>query len=102
MFFKFLYKKFKRIFSKEIIAIYVSHRTGNDSNSGFNKSKPKSSFVSACMAANACSPNKQKQIRMVYSLDREDRESIPFPHFVIYKKLTEDLSKELKEQYEKN
>ena len=45
-FFKFLYKKFKRIFSKEAIAVYVC-RTGNDNNSGFNRKKPKLTITSA-------------------------------------------------------
>lgn len=91
-FFKFLYKTFKCIFSKEIIAIYVCH-TGNDNNSGFNIKKPKLTILSAlnlivdCPLITKKKPfkivslfePKKKLMKIILIADSKGRESITIP-----------------------
>lgn len=75
LFFRLLRKKFKRIFSKEEIAIFV-HSTGNDNNSGFNSEKPKLTIASALATANDLSSSKKNPTRIVLIADSKGRESI--------------------------
>lgn len=92
LFFRFLYKKVKHIFSKEVITIYVSGK-GDDKNSGFNIKKPKLTISSALNLIVDCPLTKKnpfkivslfepkkKLMKIVMLSDSKGRESITVPN----------------------